>query len=93
MNSGIDIPTPTPNTIIAMVASWLVEFTSIRESMNIPATMIARPTIPRIRYLPSRDISCPAIALAIAIAIIIGIVTNPEFVADAPITPCTNSGR
>ena len=35
---------------------------------------------------------CPLIALAIAMAIIIGMVTKPELVAEEPMTPCTNSG-
>jgi hypothetical protein len=34
----------------------------------------------------------PAITLAMAMAIIIGIVTRPELVAEEPMTPWTNSG-
>ena len=34
----------------------------------------------------------PLMALAIAIAIIMGMVTKPELVAEEPMTPCTNRG-
>src|SRR5574341_767518 len=92
MKSGIDAPRPMPNTTIAMRASIMVALTSIRESIYMPATMTRMPVTPRMRYLPKRDMSCPETALAMAMAIIMGMVTNPELVADEPMTPWTKRG-
>jgi hypothetical protein len=92
MNRGIDMPNPTPSTIMAYLASISVELTVIRDIMYEPSTNIDNPRTPRTRYRPTRERICPVIALDIAIAIIIGIVTRPELVAEAPITPCTSKG-
>ena len=87
MKRGMAVPSPIPKTIMAMVASVLVESTFIRASSTAPPTMIDSPTTPRTLYRPRRDMSWPDMPLAIAIEIIIGMVTRPEFVAERPITP------
>ena len=85
-------PIPKPTTIMAMVVSNLVESTLRRVRSQKPTSDVMVPTIGKTLYLPVCDTIRPATTTATTTASINGISTTPEFVADAPSTPCTNSG-
>ena len=86
------MPMPTPTTTMFRIAVASLVVSDMRLSRYIPTTSTMPPATTSSRYLPIRDTSSPASVLETTMPSIIGVVTTPELVADAPRTPCTNIG-
>src|SRR6266567_4215347 len=89
-----DIPKsmPRPNTSTASKTAVLGEWTSRRNSSNVPQTLMSIQVMASHLYLPRRETSCPETILPTTRVSVKGVRTRPLLVADEPTTPCTYKG-
>ncbi|GDY61659.1 hypothetical protein SAV14893_010520 [Streptomyces avermitilis] len=91
--TGITMPMPAPRTAIQMLYWSRGVSASSRESSHMPTAARTLPRIGHIRYRPVWLMSCPAMIEAPTIPAIMGSISSPDSVAEAPSTIWRKVGR